>query len=264
MANQTVVHILFIADIVGDPGLAIFDRLLRPLQQKVKADVTIVNGENLNKGKGIRENLARHLLQMDVDIITSGNHIWDRKESVAALRNNPKILRPLNYPHGNPGKGSALIETRTGVKVGIINAQGRTFMMPIDDPFRAVAEEARHLQKETKIIFVDFHAEATAEKIALGWYLDGKVSAVVGTHTHVQTADERILPQGTAYITDAGMTGAQDSVIGLKTNIAIHRFLYGTPRQYEVASENLHLNGVVVSVNTETGRAEMIERIQLP
>ncbi len=264
MASSHTITILFVADIVGDPGLAIFDRLLRPVQQKVKADVTIVNGENLNKGKGIRENLARHLLQMDVDIITSGNHIWDRKESVAVLRNNPKVLRPINYPQGNPGMGSALLKTRDGLTVGVINAQGRTFMMPIDDPFRVVNEEVRKMRRETKIIFIDFHAEATAEKIAFGWYLDGKVSAVVGTHTHVQTADERILPQGTAYITDAGMTGAADSVIGLKTPIAIHRFVYGTPRQYEVATENLHFNAVAVTIYTETGKAEKIERIQLP
>ncbi|NOY77738.1 MAG: TIGR00282 family metallophosphoesterase [Calditrichaeota bacterium] len=264
MSAKNIVTILFIADIVGDSGLAIFERLIRSVQEKVKADFTIVNGENLNKGKGIRENIANHILQMNVDIITSGNHIWDRKESVAVLRKNPLVLRPINYPSGNPGHGSAILEAKDGTKVGIINAQGRTFMMPTDDPFRAVQNEVHRLSKETKVIFVDFHAEATAEKITLGWFLDGKVSAVIGTHTHVQTADERILPGGTAYITDAGMTGPFDSVIGMKKEIAIQRFLYGTPRQYEVASENLKLNGVFVRINRETGKAVAIERIQLP
>ncbi|GBD93603.1 hypothetical protein BMS3Abin05_01187 [bacterium BMS3Abin05] len=264
MASKKIFTILFVADVVGDSGMAVFERLLRPLQEKEKADFTVVNGENLNKGKGIRENLANHLLQMNVDIITSGNHIWDRKESVAVLRSNLLVLRPVNYPYGNPGHGSAVLEAKDGTKVGVINAQGRTFMIPIDDPFRVVNEEVKKISRETKIIFIDIHAEATAEKIAFGRYMDGKVSAVIGTHTHVQTADERVLPRGTAYITDAGMTGSADSVIGMKTEIAIHRFLYGTPRQYEVASENLKLNGVVIRINRESGKAETIERIQKP
>ncbi len=258
------IRILFIADIVGKPGLEILTRLLPGLLEKHKVDFCIANGENGCEGKGLTAKLARTYFSLGVNVITSGNHIWDNRDIYELMKTDPRILRPSNYPEGNRGKGSAVVEIDDGLKIAVLNLQGRTFMFSIDCPFRKGAEEVRRLQKETNIIFVDFHAEASAEKIALGWYLDGKVSALVGTHTHVPTADERILPAGTAYITDAGMTGPFDSVIGLQTDLAIRRFMYQTPVRYRPAQENIRLCGVLVGIDPETGKANSIERISLP
>jgi len=258
------INILFIADIVGQPGLDITLQLLPGLKQKYKANFCVANGENGAKGKGLTLSIANKYFDAGVDVITSGNHIWENPAYYADLANSDRVLRPLNYPEGNPGRGYTLFTTSDDVKIGVINLQGRTFMYSINCPFRTATWAIGKLKKDTNIILVDIHAEATAEKSALGWYLDGQVSAVIGTHTHVQTADERLLPQGTAYITDVGMTGAFDSVIGMKTEIAIQRFMYATPRKYQLAEENLKLCGAVVAVNVETGKATSIRRIQIP
>lgn len=258
------INILFIADIVGQPGLDITIQLLPGLKQKYKANFCVANGENGAKGKGLTLSIANKYFEAGVDVITSGNHIWENPAYYTDLVNSERVLRPLNYPEGNPGRGYTLFTTSDAVKIGVINLQGRTFMYSINCPFRTATWAIGKLKKDTNVILVDFHAEATAEKSALGWYLDGQVSAVIGTHTHVQTADERVLPQGTAYITDVGMTGAFDSVIGMKTEIAIQRFMYATPRKYQLAEENLRLCGAVVAVNLETGKATSIRRVQIP
>jgi metallophosphoesterase (TIGR00282 family) len=262
MAEKT--NILFVADIVGKPGLQITEKLLPGLLKKYQIDFCIANGENVTDGKGISDKELTALLNMDVDIITSGNHIWDTFKSVNILKKDKRVLRPANYPKGNPGIGSTVIEDKKGVKLGIINLQGRTFMTPIDNPFEVAREVIQLIKNQTKLIIIDFHAEASAEKMTMGWYLDGKVSAVIGTHTHVQTADERILPKGTAYITDVGMTGALDSVIGMKKEVAIHRFLYSTNQKYEVAKENLNFCGLYICLDKTTGHTLKIERINLP
>jgi len=262
--SQDIVNILFIADIIGKPGLEIVSKLLGPLKQKYESDLCIANGENGSAGKGLTEEVARQFFSVGIDVITSGNHIWDNAKVFKFLDQHPRLLRPANYPRGNYGKGTVVVPLRDNRKVAVLNLQGRTFMYALDCPFRTAMEEIRKLKQETQVIIVDFHAEATAEKMAMGWYLDGKVSAVIGTHTHVQTADERILPQGTAYITDVGMTGPHDSVIGMKKEIAIHRFLMQTPMRHEPADSNLKFCGVVISVEADTGRARRIERLQLP
>ncbi len=262
--TENDLNILFIADIVGKPGLEITTKLLPGLLEKHKIDICIANGENGCEGKGLTVKLARTYFGLGINAITSGNHIWDNRDIYDTLKTDHRILRPSNYPDGNIGKGSTIIELEDGFKVGVLNLQGRTFMFSIECPFRTALDEVRRLQKHANVIFVDFHAEATAEKIALGWYLDGKVSAVIGTHTHVPTADERILPEGTAYLTDAGMTGPYDSVIGLKKELAIRRFLNQTPVRYRPAEENLRFCGVLIRVNRETGKANRIERLFLP
>lgn len=262
--NKKQFNILFVADIVGRPGLEISSKLIPGLIDKYKIDFCIANGENGCEGKGLTQRIARDYFNLGVDVITSGNHIWDNRDIYEQLKNNGRILRPLNYPDGNYGSGSVVVPVDGGVKVGVLNLQGRTFMFSIDCPFRRGLDEVRRLQKQTKIIVVDFHAEATAEKMAMGWYLDGKVSAVIGTHTHVPTADERILPGGTAYITDVGMTGPFDSVIGLKKELAIKRFLHQTPVRYKPAEDNLRFCGAVINVDAETGLANRIERLYLP
>ncbi len=257
-------NVLFIADIVGKPGLEITTKLLPKLKEKYHIDFCIANGENGCEGKGLTEKIARQYFNLGIDVITSGNHIWNNWDIFDSLKSNPRILRPLNYPEGNLGHGSVVVELKNDLKIAVLNLQGRTFMFAIDCPFRKGSEEVRRLQKQTNIIVVDFHAEATAEKIALGWYLDGKVSAVLGTHTHVPTADERILPEGTAYMTDVGMTGPMDSVIGLRKELAIKRFMHQTPVRYKPATENMQLCSVVVKVNEKTGKAESIQRVILP
>lgn len=262
--TKNELNVLFIADIVGRPGLEITTKLLPGLKEKYKIGFCIANGENGCEGKGLTLKLARIYFNVGIDVITSGNHIWYNRNIYDSLATDARILRPHNYPDGNVGKGVTIIQLEDGLKVGVLNLQGRTFMFSIDCPFRVGAEEVKKLRQETKIIIVDFHAEASAEKIALGWYLDGKVSAVIGTHTHVPTADERILPEGTAYITDAGMTGPFDSVIGLKTELAIQRFLHQTPVRYKPAEGNMRLCGVVVAIDKESGKATKIERINLP
>ena len=258
------VTILFIADLVGEPGLQITEKLLPGLLRQYKVDFCIANGENVTDGKGISERDLARMLGIGIDLVTSGNHIWDTFKSVNVLKKDTRVLRPANYPKGNPGAGAKIITGRSGQKLGVLNLQGRIFMMPIDNPFVVALEEIRKIKQETPLVFVDFHAEATAEKMAMAWHLDGKVSAIVGTHTHVQTADERILPGGTAYITDAGMTGAFNSVIGMAKEVAMHRFLYSTNQKYQVARENLRFCGVVLTLDPETGKAKKIQRLNLP
>lgn len=263
MKNSNL-NVLFIADIVGKPGLDITSRLLASLQKKYDVDFCIANGENTTDGKGITPREFSALCQLGVDVVTSGNHVWDNRLGRKLLDEESRLLRPLNYPPESPGKGSGIFMTNHGVAVGVLNLQGRTFMYPIDCPFRVGKKEVERLRTKTPIIIVDVHAEATAEKQALAWYLDGMVSAVIGTHTHVQTADERILPGGTAFITDVGMTGPMDSVIGLDRTIALKRFIQGIPHRYEIASENLRLNGVLITIDPKSGKAGDIRRISLP
>ncbi|NUN09335.1 MAG: TIGR00282 family metallophosphoesterase [Ignavibacteriaceae bacterium] len=257
------VSVLFIGDIIGKPGLSFVQTWLPALKKEYKPDIIIANGENVNDGKGIVKTEGEALFQLGVDVITGGNHIWDKHQSQDYLKNESKVLRPLNYPKGTHGNGIYLLE-KEGVKLGVVNLQGRSFMATIDCPFRAADFAISKLKTETNMIFVDFHAEATAEKIALGWYLDGKVSAIVGTHTHVQTADERILPNGTGYITDAGMTGPYESVIGMKSQAAINRFIYQTPQKYETAQNDIHLSGVLFQITKETGKCTSVKRVFFP
>lgn len=258
------VNILFIGDIVGKPGRQAVSRELHRLVDRYHVDVVIANGENASGGFGITAESARELFACGIHLFTSGNHIWDKKEALEYLKHEERILRPANYPEGAPGKGRTVTVTPAGVKVGVINLEGRVFMDNLDCPFRAADREIAALADLTKVILVDFHAEATSEKTSLGWYLDGRVSAVVGTHTHVQTADERILSSGTAYITDVGMTGAFDSVIGVRKDEPIQKFLTQLPAKFEVAKKDLRLNGVVVTIDEATGHAVGIERVNIP
>lgn len=256
------INILFIGDVVGKPGRKTVRELLSSLKKRYQVDLVVANGENASGGIGISIKGADELLSMGIDVLTSGNHIWKKKEILTYIQQNPDLLRPANFPPGTPGNGFVIKETRSGVRIGILNLLGRTFMEAVDCPFRKGLEERGRLYKETPIILVDFHAEATSEKVALGWFLDGKVSAVIGTHTHIQTSDEKILPQGTAYLTDAGMTGSADSVIGVRKDLAIERFLTQMPYKFEVAKKELTLEGALISINPETGRATGITRIR--
>ena len=221
----------------------------------------IANVENAAAGFGITREIGDQLLDWGVDVMTSGNHIWDKKEALEYIGAEARLLRPANYPAGAPGKGTYLARTRDNVSVGVINVMGRVFMLNIDDPFAVVSREIDALRQRARIIFVDFHAEATSEKIAMGWYLDGKVTAIVGTHTHVQTADDRVLPKGTAYLTDVGMTGPHDSIIGVEIEAALGRFLTALPQKFETASGNPRLHAVVIDADAQTGRATDIERL---
>jgi hypothetical protein len=257
------VKLLFIGDIIGKPGRQAVSRELHRLVDRYMVDLVIANGENAAGGFGITEETANDLYRCGIHVLTSGNHIWDKKDSFDYINREEKLLRPANYPEGTPGRGSAVYKTAAGIKVAILNLEGRVFMNNLDCPFRVADREIGRLQVETPIIFVDFHAEATSEKTSLGWYLDGRVSALIGTHTHIQTADERILPGGTAYLTDAGMTGGIDSVIGVKKEEAIAKFLTQLPAKFDVAKNNLRLNGVVVAVDERSGQAVRIERINI-
>jgi metallophosphoesterase (TIGR00282 family) len=257
------VNVLFIADIYGSPGRKAVRDLIPELVDAMSIDFVIGNVENAAAGFGVTKDIIEELKGLGLECMTSGNHIWDRRESLPLLDSEPLLLRPHNYPQGVPGTGSKVFQTRGGVKVGVLNMMGRVFMREIECPFRTGEREVARLREETPIIFLDFHAEATAEKVALGWYLDGKISALVGTHTHIQTADERILPQGTAYLTDAGMTGAYDSVIGVRKELAIQKFLTQLPTRFEPATGDVRLCGVHLDVDESTGRCRHIERIQL-
>jgi len=257
------VKLLFIGDIIGKPGRQAVSRELHRLVDRYMVDLVIANGENAAGGFGITEETANDLYKCGIDVLTSGNHIWDKKESVAFVNREEKLLRPANYPEGAPGRGSGLYTTAGGARVAVLNLEGRVFMNNLDCPFRTADREIARLQSETPIILVDFHAEATSEKTSLGWYLDGRVSALIGTHTHIQTADERILPGGTAYLTDAGMTGSIDSVIGVRKEEAITKFLSQLPKKFEVAKNNLRLNAVVISVDEGSGKAVSVERINI-
>ncbi len=254
-------NILFIGDIVGRPGRDLVHRGLRGLVEHYGIDLVIANAENSANGFGITRDIGHTLLEWGVDVMTSGNHIWDKKEALEYIATEPRLLRPANYPAGVPGRGSYVAQTGDGRAVGVINVMGRVFMVPIDDPFAVALREIEAIRHRTRIIFVDMHAEATSEKIAMGWHLDGKVTAVIGTHTHVQTADDRILPNGTAYLTDAGMTGPHDSIIGMAKEPSLARFLNGMPTKFEPATGNPRLNGVVIEADEKTGRATKITRI---
>jgi metallophosphoesterase (TIGR00282 family) len=254
-------RILFIGDIVGKPGRDLLRKGLRPLVEHFGVEFVIANAENSAAGFGITKDIGDAILDWGVDVMTSGNHIWDKKEVLDYIPGEPKLLRPANYPAGVPGRGAYVAQSGDGRAVGVINVMGRVFMLSIDDPFQIVLREIEAMRARTKIIIVDFHAEATSEKIAMGWHLDGKVTLVVGTHTHVQTADERILPNGTAYLTDAGMTGPHDSIIGMEREPALARFLNGMPSRFEPATGNPRLNGVIVDADDKTGRAVAVRRI---
>jgi metallophosphoesterase (TIGR00282 family) len=253
--------ILFIGDIVGKPGRELIRKGLRGLIEHHGADFVVANAENSAAGFGVTRDIGETLLESGVDVMTSGNHIWDKKEVLEYIPSEPRLLRPANYPAGVPGRGSYVAQTGDGRSVGVINVMGRVFMLQIDDPFAVVLREIEAMRHRTKVILVDFHAEATSEKVAMGWHLDGKVTAVVGTHTHVQTADERILPNGTAYLTDAGMTGPHDSIIGMEREPSLARFLNAMPSRFEPATGNPRLNGVLVEADDKTGLATRVTRI---
>jgi 2',3'-cyclic-nucleotide 2'-phosphodiesterase len=254
--------ILYIGDTVANAGRTIVRTQLKHLLQEYSIDLTILNCENAATGNGVTPQMADEFIDWGVDVLTSGNHIWNKKEILPYLNTNPRILRPANYPPGTPGRGLVVLKTRSGENAAVLNLQGRVFMPPIDDPFRTADAQIAALSSDVKVIFVDMHAEATSEKVAMGWYLDGRVSAVVGSHTHIPTADETILPGGTAYQTDAGMTGPFHSVIGVMKEAAIKRFLTQMPARFEPASQDVRLNAVVIDVDSETGKARSILRVQ--
>lgn len=257
------VNVLFVGDIIGKPGMELVQTWLPGLIQKYKADLVIANGENASDGKGCTSKEGKILFDLGVHVITGGNHTWDKHLSQDYLKNEPRVLRPLNYPKGTYGNGYFVADSKKG-KIAVLNLQGRTFMPTIDCPFRTAEWVLNKLKSETKVKIVDFHAEATAEKQAMGYYLDGKISALIGTHTHIQTSDERILPQGTGYITDSGMSGPYDSVIGMKTQAALNRFIFQTPQKYETAKDDVHLCAVFLKIDSETGKTKLIERINFP
>ena len=254
-------RILFLGDIVGEPGRKAVTQHLASIKRQHNIDFSIVNGENAAGGKGITPKIARELFAAGVQVITTGDHVWDQSEILEYLPTEPKILRPINYPADTPGNGSVVLETSFG-KIAVINAQGRTFMNPpLENPFTIVEQEVNRLTDEgVKIIFLDFHAETTSESIAMGFHLDGTVSAVVGTHTHVQTADERILPKGTAHLTDAGMCGPEISVLGRNVESVVFKFKSGLPTRFPVAKGPVRLCGVIVEIDPESGRATHVER----
>ncbi len=256
-------RILFIGDIVGKPGRECVRKGLRALVDEHGIDFVIANAENSAAGFGITKDIGEAILGWGVDVMTSGNHIWDKKEALEYIAREPRLLRPANYPAGAPGRGACVAQTGDGRAVGIVNVMGRVFMPSTDDPFQVVLKEIEAIRHRTKVVIVDFHAEATSEKVAMGWHLDGKVTAVFGTHTHVQTADERVLPNGTAYLTDAGMTGPHDSIIGMEREPALARFLTAMPSRFEPATGNPRLNGVMVDTDERTGRATGVTRISV-
>jgi len=255
------VKILFIGDIVGEPGRKAVKNLLPKLREQHGLDFIIANGENSAGGSGITPATAEEIFSAGVDVITSGDHLWDQKEVVELLRNEKRFVRPLNYPPGTAGQGSVVIQKGSLPPVAVLNLQGRTFMPVLENPFQLGRAEVERLRQQAKIIFVDIHAEATSEKIALARMLDGQVSAVIGTHTHVQTADEQIFPGGTAYLTDAGFTGPHESVLGREIQPIINRFLTNLPQRFEVAKGRAFLQGALVTIDDSSGRATGIQRV---
>jgi len=254
--------ILFMGDIVGEPGRHAVKELLPKIVKSEGVEFVIANCENVAGGSGVTPALADELLSYGVDVLTSGDHIWKRKEIYDKLGSDARILRPANYPSEVPGSGSTVVSSSSGTDVGVINLIGRVFMQAVECPFKTAKREVEKLKNKARIIIVDMHAEATSEKIALGWYLDGLVSAIVGTHTHIQTADEKILPQGTAFISDAGMTGPYDGVIGRKKEQILNRFLTQMPTKFEMAEGDIQLHGVIIDIDGKTGKAESIKRVQ--
>lgn len=255
--------ILFIGDIVGKPGRRAVRELLPKLIGDRQIDLVIANCENAAAGFGITRDIVEELYDSHIDILTSGNHVWDKKEIIEFIEDYEALLRPANYPAKVPGTGTVVMPTAAGEYVGVLNLAGRIFMMPIDCPFMKAKSEIEALRKRTKVIIVDIHAEATSEKKALGWYLDGEVSAVLGTHTHVQTADDEILPKGTAYLSDVGMTGSFDSVIGVRKEAVIERFLTGVPNKFDTAKGDIRLQAALIDIDSATGKANAIERISI-
>jgi metallophosphoesterase (TIGR00282 family) len=271
------VNILFIGDIVGSPGRHAVKELLPKLRERHALDFIIANGENSAGGNGITPKIAGELFSYGVNVITTGDHLWDQKEVTELLANEPRFLRPLNYPSNVPGRGSGIFQIKrwgeatdepargdarpTGLSIAVMNLQGRTFMPVLENPFQLALDEVKRLREQTEIIFVDFHAEATSEKIALSRMLDGQVSAVVGTHTHVQTADEQIFPGGTAYLTDAGFTGPHDGCLGREIEPVLKRFLTGMPQRFEVAKNRVLLHGAVIEIDDASGKAIKIQRV---
>jgi 2',3'-cyclic-nucleotide 2'-phosphodiesterase len=255
--------ILFIGDIIGSPGRMALRELLPDFISRKKIDFVIANCENAAAGFGVTRKNMEELFSYHIDVLTSGNHIWNKKEVLEFIGDYDRLLRPANYPPTTPGAGSVLVPLENGEYVGVLNLAGRIFMQPIDCPFVAAKNKVAELREKTKIIIVDIHAEATSEKKALGWYLDGQVSAVLGTHTHVQTADEEVLPQGTAYISDAGMTGPFDSVIGIKKEIIIEKFLNQMPNKFDLAKDDIRMQGVIMNVDADSGKAKSIERVSV-
>jgi len=258
-------HLLFVGDVHGKPGRRILRERLPRLRSRFGAQLVVANGENAAGGAGINAGVIEEILAAGVDVVTGGNHTWQQRDAYELLDAEPRLLRPLNFPPGTPGRGATTATARDGTRVGVLNAQGRVFMpAAVEDPFRGVRAEVERLREEIRVIIVDIHAEATSEKVALGWYLDGLVSAVIGTHTHVQTADERVLPKGTAYITDVGMTGPTEGVIGVDRDVILQRFLQQMPVRFEPAKGPAALHGAVVSVDPDSGRALDIRRLRVP
>ncbi len=261
-----MIRLLFVGDVMGGPGRRAVQAHLESLVDRERVDFVVANVENLAGGFGITAAVLAEIDHLPIDVLTTGNHVWDKKEGVPLLDAHPSLLRPANYPAGNPGRGWCVEETAAGVPVGVVNLQGQAMMPPIDNPFRRADEvllEMRAARPDLKVVLVDMHAEATSEKQAMGWYLDGRVTAVLGTHTHVPTADERILPAGTALQTDVGMTGPYESIIGMRPEKVLERFLYNTPRPFEPAKRGVELRGALVDADEATGRALAIRRVRL-
>lgn len=258
-----MIKVLFLGDVVGRPGRRLIRELLPGLVGRLEVDLVVANAENAAGGLGLTIKAAEELFKSGVDVLTSGNHIFRHREICDYLDSEPRLIRPANYPEPAPGRGRTVVETPGGVKIGVINLMGRTFMEPLDCPFVAADRETEAAGREgARIILVDFHAEATSEKKAMGWNLDGRVGAVLGTHTHVQTADETVLPRGSAYLSDLGMTGPHDSVLGMKTESVLERFLTGRPTRFEVSKKGLKLEGALIFLEAESGLAGNIQRIQ--
>lgn len=255
--------ILFVGDIVGKPGRRAIRELLPEIISEHQIDFVIANCENAAAGFGVTRDIVEELYSSQINVLTSGNHIWDKKEIREFAEDYETLLRPANYPDGSPGWGSVVMPNSSGIHIGVINLMGRVFMKPLECPFRTAEREIEKIGNRAKIIIIDFHAEATSEKEAIGWFLDGRVSAVLGTHTHVQTADETILPGGTAYITDVGMTGPFNSIIGIRKDDILERFLTQVPNKFDVAKDDVRLQGVIVEIDGKTGRAMGIERLTI-
>lgn len=256
-------RILFVGDIVASAGRRILRIGLRRLKRELEPHLVVVNAENAAGGAGITPEIADAIFALGVDAITTGNHVWDRREIVPYIERNPRLLRPANFRQPSHGSGSCLVAARNGARVAIVNLIGRVFLPEVDDPFRAADALLETLRRETKLVLFDFHAEATSEKVAFGWYLDGRATAVVGTHTHVPTADARVLPEGTAYVTDVGMTGPYDSVIGVEKEAVLLRFLEDRPARFRPARGDARLAAVLIEADPETGRSTSIRRIEL-
>lgn len=256
-------RILFFGDIVGSPGRAALEENIFRIKEKFHPHIIIVNGENAAGGRGINEKIVKQFFQLGINIITMGNHVWDQREIFDFIDNTKNLIRPANFPEGTPGKGYTIFHFNA-YKLAVVNLQGRTYLPPLDCPFQAASQLIDEIKKETNNIIVDFHAEATSEKQAMGWFLDGKVSAIVGTHTHVQTADERILPKGTAYVTDVGMTGPYDGILGMNREEVIEKFITQLPQRFEVDKKGRwQINALIIDINPDTGKAVKIERLRI-